>query len=37
MFKFWKKDKKEEEKLTKEVDQTIEKVEEKEDADKVVE
>lgn len=37
MFKFWKKDKKEEEKLTKEVDQAIEKVEEKEDADKVVE
>lgn len=37
MFKFWKKDKKEEEKLTKEVDQAIEKVEEKEDADKIVE
>lgn len=37
MFKFWKKEKKEEEKLTKEVDQAIEKVEEKEDADKVVE
>lgn len=37
MFKFWKKDKNQQNEMEKEVDEAIEKVKEKEDADKIVE